>query len=86
MIYYKRDDARDSVFELPHSQFGGIDGYFGVVAAQMCAEDYYANHDGGASRWPLTLLLAETPDSPTWKSFYVDIHVVPQFSAKESGS
>lgn len=51
------------------------------MAAEEAAEDYWQNHDGWESTWPLTFALYETEDGPELHRFRVEEESEPVFSA-----
>ncbi|WOE32790.1 MULTISPECIES: hypothetical protein [unclassified Acinetobacter] len=54
------------------------------VFADDCAEDYYDNHDGWESTWPLEFHLYESEDAD--KPFHkclISIQINPSFSCKD---
>jgi hypothetical protein len=53
------------------------------VGAQDCAEQFYREHDGWESTWPLQFGLSSSPEGPVEKWFSVDVEMAPSFSATE---
>lgn len=51
--------------------------------AQMCAEDYYHNHDGWDSRWPQTVVLYESETGPAIAKYLVSLDTTPVFYAQK---
>lgn len=49
--------------------------------AMDAADDYYRNHDGWESRWPLDFFIYESEDGPSVACFEVERETVPQFYA-----
>jgi hypothetical protein len=47
--------------------------------AAEAADDYWANHDGWESAWPLTFVIYESEDGPVLAAFEVSMETVPQF-------
>jgi len=79
LFYRVIDDCEDSYYEL--------DDFFVLdddpeLAAQEAAEDYFTNHDGWESNWPLTIALHETEGGPEKCRFRVDLETEPVFCAK----
>jgi hypothetical protein len=51
--------------------------------AADAGEDYWNNHDGWESKWPLTFFIYESEDGPPVGAFEVEMETVPQFSVRE---
>lgn len=47
------------------------------------AEDYWNNHDGWESGWPLDFAIYESEDGQELGVFKVEMETVPEFSARE---
>lgn len=52
-------------------------------AAEDAADDYYANHDGWESPWPLIIALYETEDGPEIARYLVELEHEPAFYARQ---
>ncbi len=50
--------------------------------AEECAEDYFCQHDGWESRWPLTIALFRSEDGPEVARFMVEREDSPNFIAR----
>ncbi len=59
-----------------------IDGEIDEWTVQECANDYYFNHDGWESTWPMTFALKGSKDGEI-KRFEVDRDYDPVFIASE---
>ena len=49
--------------------------------AEHCADDYHANHDGWASKWPVTINLHTEESGPVVARVKVESKMAPTFSA-----
>lgn len=73
----------------PHEERELLDGYVDrwekwdqEGAAADAAEDYWGNHDGWESNWPLTFLLFASETGPLLVSVKVDMESVPSFTGR----
>lgn len=54
------------------------------MMANQCAQDYFDNHDGWESSWPLDLFLYETEDGPSVAKLSVEMEAEPVFYSRVS--
>lgn len=50
--------------------------------AELAADDYFHQHDGWDSGWPLTITIYETETGPAIGKFLVECEYEPAFSAR----
>ncbi|AZZ92789.1 hypothetical protein EUZ85_19495 [Hahella sp. KA22] len=83
-IYYKvPSECEESTYELSTDLSPASLKYGRVLGsiAKECAEDYFNDHDGWESTWPMTFTLHLAEDGPIIGKFNVDMEQVPAFFA-----
>ena len=78
-IYYTLEPKFDDYLHMEiYADEADVDGNNAEGFAAECAEDYYYDHDGNESSWPLTIWIWEN-ESTLIGSFFVDMEPRPKF-------
>ena len=83
-VYYtvNTDVFEDDFYIEAHSS--DLEYYLDLIAKD-CAEDYYGEHDGWESKWPLTFRLYTMESGSTQRigTFNIELEMEPQFFVSE---
>lgn len=79
--YSVPDSCEESRYEFSTHYL--CDVYHYPTLAEECARDYYRDHDGWESDWPLVIALHESEDGPEIARYRVELELEPSFLASE---
>lgn len=82
IFYSVPEDMDDSTYSLEiGDNYDIADEYDQRMIADLCAEDYWDNHDGWESHWPLIFTLHTKEDGEKIAQLVVEMEAQPSFSS-----